>query len=125
MGLQVVVALVLLNVWLRRSSRPSPYRGGQSRTLAEEFAAYGLPRWLYYLVGTLKVTAGAVLLAGLWMPAYVIPASAIVCLLMGCAVAMHCRVGDPLKKSMPALLVLAMSICVFLVYLTASPQAPR
>jgi hypothetical protein len=122
-ALQVVIALGLLNVWLLRSKRPSQYRGGESKTMAEEFAAYGLPRWLYYLVGAVKVAAGGILLVGLWIPAYVIPASAVVCLLMGCAVGMHFKVGDPLKKSLPALLVLAMSVCVLLAYFKAAQGA--
>ena len=125
LALQVVVAVGLLNVWLLRRRRPSEYRGGESRTLAEEFAAYGLPRWLYYVVGGVKVAAGVVLLVGLWIPQYVIPASAIVCLLMGSAVAMHFKVRDPLKKSMPALLVLAMSVCVFLACLSAGGRVPQ
>ena len=37
------------------------YRGGASQTLKEEFAAYGLPSYAFYLVGALKITAAAVL----------------------------------------------------------------
>ncbi len=123
LAFQVVVALGLLNVWLLRSRRQTPYRGGHAKTMAEEFAAYGLPRWLYYLVGAIKIAAGGILLVGLWIPTYVIPASAVICLLMGCAVAMHFKVGDPLKKSLPALLVLGMSVCVLLAYLKVTQGA--
>ena len=41
--LQIVVGLGLLNVWLMRARSPTSYRGGDSKSLKEEIAAYGLP----------------------------------------------------------------------------------
>jgi uncharacterized membrane protein YphA (DoxX/SURF4 family) len=76
--------------------------------MREEFATYGLPAWSCYLVGFLKVTSAFALLAGL-LPAFaglVLPAATLVALLMAGAVAMHVKVGDPFKKSVPALSVL-------------------
>ena len=110
--LQVVVGLGLLNVWLVRSSSATAYRGGDARSLREEFAAYGLPTWFFYLVGVLKVGSALCLLVGLWVPALVLPASALVVLLMLGALAMHVKVKDPLLKSLPALLMLAMSLAL-------------
>jgi hypothetical protein len=107
--LQLVVGLGLLNVWLVRRSASTPYRGGASRTLQEEFAAYGLPSFVFYVVGALKVSAAIILLAGLWMAAPVRPAAMVVLALMVGAIAMHVKVGDPLIKSVPAVLMLAMS----------------
>jgi hypothetical protein len=43
--LQLVVALGIFNVWLLRSNKASSYRGGDAKTMREEFAAYGLPFW--------------------------------------------------------------------------------
>ncbi len=80
--LQVVVGLGLLNVWLVRRGAATSYRGGASRTLQEEFAAYGLPPFVFYVVGALKVSAAIVLLAGLWMAAPVRPAAMVVLALM-------------------------------------------
>jgi hypothetical protein len=60
-------------------------------------------------VGTLKVGAGIALLVGLWVPALVEPAAAVVAVLMVGALAMHVKVGDPLLKSVPAFLMLLMS----------------
>ena len=37
---QILVALGLLNVWLLRFRKPTPYRGGQARSMPEEFAAF-------------------------------------------------------------------------------------
>lgn len=112
--LQVMVALVLLDVWLLRFKKSTPYRGGDARTMKEEFAAYGLPDWTMYVVGALKVGAAVCLLAGLWMHSLVLPAAALIALLMVGAIAMHLKVHDPAKKSVPAgvLLVLSLGICL-------------
>ena len=109
---QIIVALGLLNVWLLRFNKPTAYRGGTSANMLGEFAAYGLPAWSCYLVGFLKVASAIALLAGLLYPAPVLPAALIVALLMAGAVAMHVKVGDPFKKSVPALSVLALCVII-------------
>lgn len=112
-ALQVIVALGLLNVWVLRSSRNTPYRGGDAKTLKEEFAAYGFPAWFCYLVGALKIGAAFALLAAIWLQSLLLPAAALVAVLMAGAVAMHLRVRDPLVKSAPALamLLLCTAMC--------------
>jgi uncharacterized membrane protein YphA (DoxX/SURF4 family) len=110
--LQVVVALGLLNVWLLRFNRKTPYRGGDAGSMQEEFAAYGLPAWSTYLVGALKVGAAICLIVGLWIHTLVFPAALLICLLMVGALAMHLKVRDPFTKSLPALLVLALSLTI-------------
>lgn len=111
--LQVIIGLGLLNVWLLRASSTTPYRGGRSKTLAEEFSAYGLPTWSFYLIGFLKVGSALLLLAGLWMSAVVAPAAGLVVILMIGALAMHLKVKDPISRSVPALAMLAMSGLLF------------
>ncbi len=108
--LQVAAALGLLNVWLLRFSRRTGYRGGTAGSMLEEFAAYGLPSWSAYVVGALKVGAALALLAGIWLPALVFPAAALVCVLMLGALAMHAKIRDPLQKSLPALVMLTMCL---------------
>ena len=108
--LQILVALGLLNVWLIRSGRATEYRGGEARSLKEEFGAYGLPDAMFYIVGTLKIGSAVALLIGIWVPALIQPAAGIVAILMFGALAMHVKVGDPVKKSVPAFLMLLMSI---------------
>ena len=76
--LQAIVGLGLLNVWLVRATRPTAYRGGASQDLKSEFAAYGLPAWIFYLVGALKISSGIALIAGLWVPSLVAPATGVV-----------------------------------------------
>lgn len=107
--LQVVVALGLLNVWLVRPGKATSYRGGSSKNLKEEFGAYGLPDAAFYVVGSLKLLSAAALIAGIWFPAMVLPAAAVVGVLMVGALAMHLKVRDPAIKSLPAFLMLVMS----------------
>jgi uncharacterized membrane protein YphA (DoxX/SURF4 family) len=107
--LQIVVALGLLNVWLLRAKSATAYRGGDAKSLAEEFEEYGLPPWMFYLVGILKVGSAIALLVGIAVPMLVLPAAGLVVILMIGAVTMHIKVGDPPTKSLPALAMLLMS----------------
>ncbi len=109
---QVIVGLGLLNVWLVRRGRPTAYRGGQAQTLRGEFEAYGLPAWMFFAVGGLKTIAGLALIVGLWVPSLVRPAALVVAVLMVGALAMHQKIKDPLRRSLPALAVLI--LCLWL-----------
>ena len=106
---QITVALGLLNVWILRSTSATAYRGGEAQSLKEEFSAYGLPDAAFFIVGALKVGSAVALLVGFWIPELVVPAASIIAVLMMGALSMHIKVGDPLKKSMPAFLILVMS----------------
>lgn len=110
--LQVVVGLGLLNVWLLRARSSTDYRGGDAASLAEEFQAYGLPKLAFYVVGALKIGAAIVLIAGLWFDLPVRLAAGVVVALMLGALAMHAKVGDPAKRSVPAALMLVMSAAI-------------
>jgi uncharacterized membrane protein YphA (DoxX/SURF4 family) len=110
--LQVVVGLGLLNVWLVRGRASTAYRGGAAQTLQAEFAAYGLPAAAFYLVGALKIGAALILLAGVWVALPVRAAAGLVAVLMAGALAMHLKVGDPLMKSLPAAVMLALSAAI-------------
>ncbi|MFZ4483310.1 MAG: DoxX family protein [Chthoniobacterales bacterium] len=109
---QIIVGLGLLNVWLLRRNRATSYRGGKAATMTEEFAAYGLPAWFCLCVGLLKVAAAIGLISGLLVPALTLPSAAVVVVLMIGAVAMHLKVQDPPRKSLPALAVLALSLVI-------------
>ena len=107
--LKLILALGLLNVWLLRSRAATRFRGGDAPSLSSEFEAYGLPRWFFLAVGTLKIGSALALIAGFWISALVLPAALLVVALMCGALAMHLKVGDSAIKSMPALAMLAMS----------------
>jgi hypothetical protein len=112
--LQLVVGLGLLNVWIVRSRSATAYRGGAATSLREEFAVYGLPVAVFFTVGVLKVGSALVLIAGVWLDVPVQVAAGVVAALMVGALAMHVKVGDPVKKAVPATLMLAMSTAIAL-----------
>ncbi len=111
--LQVIVGLGLLNVWLVRARAATAYRGGSAQSLKEEFATYGLPDWTFYAVGALKVGSAVLLIIGIWIPQLIRPPALVVAALMVGALAMHAKAKDPLTKSVPALLMLLMSVAIF------------
>lgn len=112
MASQVVVGLGLLNVWLIRFSKSTPWRGGEAKNMREEFAVYGLPLWLMWAVGVVKISLGLLLLAGLWVPGLAKPAALGITVLMLGALAMHLKISDPWKRSVPALAVLVLSVVI-------------
>lgn len=113
-ALQLIVGLGILNVWLLRSGKVTPFRGGNAKTLREEFAAYGLPFWFMCVVGVLKVGLAFALLAGLWIHSLTQPAAIGLGLLMLGAFIMHLKVKDPMKKALPSIVVLAMCAAIAL-----------
>jgi hypothetical protein len=110
--LQVVIALGIFNVWFLRFNQRSAWRGASAANLKAEFAAYGLPTAALYLVGFLKVLCALLLLAAIWIPAAAQPAASLIALLMLGAIAMHVKIGDPIKKSLPAATLLVLSLLV-------------
>ncbi|MEO7457574.1 MAG: DoxX family protein [Gemmatimonadaceae bacterium] len=109
---QIVAALGLLNVWLLRANRSSVYRGANATNMREEFAAYGLPGWMVVVVGVLKVGAALALVAGIFYHILVLPAALLLCVLMLGALAMHFRIHDPLRKSLPAAGMLGLAVLI-------------
>jgi hypothetical protein len=114
--LQLVVALGIINVWLLRPGRATPFRGGAAKTMREEFQAYGLPFWFMCVVGALKLGFAVALLLATWLPALSQPAALGLGVLMLGALGMHLKIGDPPLKSLPAVLLLA--LCAAIVFLT-------
>ncbi len=112
--LQLIVALGILNVWLLRSGKRTPFRGGDAKNLREEFAAYGLPFWFMCAVGVLKVGLALALIAAIWIHRLAQPAAMGLGLLMLGALLMHVKVKDPVKKALPSIAVLAMCLAIAL-----------
>ena len=115
--IQLVVAIGILNVWVVRYWKITPYRGGDAKNLREEFAAYGFPFWFFCLVGILKVGLALSLIAAIWIHSLAQPAAITLGLLMMGALAMHFKVGDKLKKSMPAAAMLTLCLMIALLSL--------
>ena len=70
--------------------------------------AYGLPVWLMYFVGAMKVSIALMLVISFWVEELLLYNLIALAILMIAAVFMHVKVKDPLKKSYPALSILFM-----------------
>ncbi len=110
--LQGIVGLSILNVWLIQYNKPTRWRGGDAKTILEEFKAYGLPSWFCYVVGTLKVVLAIMLIIAIWYPGLKLAAASGLALLLAGSVSMHFKINDPIIKSFPASLFLAMCIII-------------
>jgi hypothetical protein len=110
--IQIIIAAGIFNVWIIRFGKPTNWRGGQANNMKEEFAAYGLPSWFVGFIGFLKLLLAIFLIVGIWVPSLTNPAAYGMAVLMLGAIAMHIKVKDPLKKSLPALTMLLLSLIV-------------
>jgi hypothetical protein len=109
------VALVLLSVWTWRLKRPTRFRGKRAKSMAEEFAIYGLSKTTMYVVGFLKITISICFLCGHWLPFLIRPAAGVLLLLMFMAVVYHLKVEmNKLSKALPAYLLLFFSTYLFI-----------
>lgn len=109
---QIIIALGIYNVWLIRREKATAYRGGAAKNMAEEFLAYGLPLWFMKVIMVLKLTFATMLLVGIWVPTLTAPAAFGMAGLMLGAVAMHLKVRDEIRKSVPAAVMLLLSVLV-------------
>lgn len=97
--LQAFVAMSVIYVWMVRY-----------QSVLHDFATFDLPDWLRDLVGASKLT-GAVLLLGVGDDLAGIGA-AIIAFFMACALAMHLRVRNPVRKMLPSLGLGAMAALI-------------
>jgi len=111
---KLIVGISLLNVWLIQKDKPTRWRGGDAQNIVDEFKAYGLPVWMCYLVGFLKVTLGILLIISIWVPVLAYPAAIGLAVLLAGSIIMHFKIGDPLYKSLPAFIFLL--LCLFIAF---------
>ena len=118
--LQLIISVGLINVWLFRFNKLTQFRGGDAKNMKEEFQAYGLPIWLMYVVGFLKIAIAIMLIVSIWIKELLEYNLWVLSLLMFGAVLMHLKVKDPIKKSYPALSILFM---IALIMYLSMPQS--
>ena len=111
--IQIGIALTVLNVWTLRFNRETPYRGGNAKNMPEEFAVYGLSETFRKAVCILKICASGLLLLGIWYKESALWGATLLGILMAGAVVMHIKVGDPIKKALPASTILL--LCLYLI----------
>jgi len=113
-ALQILVALIILNVWILRPRKTTPFRGGEARNMREEFATYGLPFWFMCVIGALKVALALALVVGIWIPHIGQWAAIGLGLLMLGAFFMHLKVKDPIQKALPSIALLGLCVAIVL-----------
>jgi len=113
-ALQFIVAISILNVWLIQKNKATQWRGGDATTIIEEFKVYGLPVWMCYVIGILKVLLALGLIAAIWYPELRQPSALGLAILLLGSIIMHLKIKDPLKKSIPAFLFFIM--CLYIAF---------
>lgn len=118
--IKIGIGLSILNVWLVNRDKDTPWRAKNANSMQEEFAIYGLSKNMMIIVGTLKCLCAVLLLISIFYPSNVFPSvewigAAGIALLMAGAISMHFKVGDPLKKSLPAAIFLVLSIALLFI----------
>lgn len=98
---QVVIAVSVFFVWVVRLPN-----------VEAEFREYGLSDIVRNAVGAAKMSAAALLLAGLWYPGLVFPAAVVMAGFMLCAQYFHLRVRHPLTKYVASFVLLVLSLGV-------------
>lgn len=110
--IQIFLAAAMFDVWLFRYRTPGIFRGGDSKTMVEEFRVYGLSDGFRNLVRVLKLTAGVLMIAGIWSDLIAFIAGLWLAVLMAGAMSMHFKVKDPLYKAFPSTTFFLMCLLV-------------
>ena len=114
--LKVIVGLSILNVWLVQPKKATKWRGGNAKTLIEEFEVYGLSKTVCYVIGFFKVSLALILLASIKFENLTLIGSIGLAVLLLGSVIMHIKVKDELFKSFPALLFIVMNLVIIFLY---------
>jgi len=107
---KIIIFISLINVWFIRFNKPTPWRGGESKSMKEEFETYGLSPTIMYTIGTIKVGLAILLIASIWLKDLSTPAAGALGIFMLGAIAMHVKADDPNIKSFPALILFLLAV---------------
>tara|TARA_R110000744_G_scaffold338323_4_gene443518 strand:+ start:92 stop:481 length:390 start_codon:yes stop_codon:yes gene_type:complete len=107
---KIIIFMSIINVWFIRFNKPTPWRGGDSKSMKEEFEIYRLSPAIMYIIGTIKVSLAVMLLISIWIKDLSTPAAGAMGIFMLGAIAMHFKADDPSIKSFPALILFLISI---------------
>lgn len=110
--LQFIVAITIFNVWLIRFNKPTEFRGANASSMKKEFEAYGLNETMMFIVGGLKLLFAIGLIVAYWLPEILTISAAGIAFLMLGAIGMHIKIKDEPKKSMPAFIMLILSLAI-------------
>ncbi|RAJ12820.1 DoxX-like protein [Arenibacter echinorum] len=107
---KIIIFMSIINVWFFRFNKPTPWRGGDSKSMKEEFETYRLSPTIMYIIGTIKVSLAVMLLISIWIKDLSTPAAGAMGIFMLGAIAMHFKADDPSIKSFPALILFILSV---------------
>ncbi len=113
--IKVAVSLTLLNVWILRVNKRTPYRGGSAVSMKEEFNVYGLPGWFMYVVGFLKIISALLLLLSIYFKQIEFHVSVMIAILMLGALAMHIKIKDQFFKALPSVILLLLVLMIAMI----------
>jgi uncharacterized membrane protein YkgB len=111
-ALKVIVSLSILNVWLLQKNKATIWRGGEAKTIFEEFEVYGLSKNFCYIIGILKVSLALVLLASIQFSNLTLIGSLGLSTLLIGSILAHIKIKDVWFKSFPATLFTAMNLII-------------
>jgi len=111
-ALKLIVSFSILNVWLVQPKKPTKWRGGNAKTIVEEFEVYGLSKSLCYVIGVLKVSLALLLLASIQFESLTLIGSLGLAVLLLGSIIMHLKIKDPMYKSFPAFLFILMNLAI-------------
>lgn len=112
--IQLIVSLTILNVWLFRREKITAFRGGEAKTLREEFSVYGFSSWVYYAVGIAKVLTALAMFSAIWVEQLLLPSTFIMVIMMLVAFICHMKLrNDNFSKAIPATSILVLC-CVLM-----------
>ena len=123
MTIKLITSLGIFNVWLLRYNKNTEYRGGNAKSLKEEFETYGLNSWFMYIIGAIKIGVSILFIVSCFnifskmLDMTIFYASVIMSLIMIGAILMHIKVNDPFKKSVPAITMLTLYSIIILNYI--------
>ena len=122
MTIKLITSLGIFNVWLLRYNKNTEYRGGNAKSLKEEFETYGLNSWFMYIIGAIKIGVSILFVVSCFnifskmLDVTIFYASVVMSLIMIGAILMHIKVNDPFKKSVPAITMLTLYSIIILNY---------
>ena len=111
--INLIISVSILNVWLIRFNKSTTYRGGDANSMKEEFAAYGLPDWSIYFVGSIKVLLSLIIIYSVFINSIdLLICYYLMSFFMIGAIIMHVKIKDPIKKSLPAISILILLLSI-------------
>ena len=113
-AIKLVVGLSVLNVWLLRANKPTQWRGANAKSLKDEFKAYGLSASLMKIIGAVKILLAVLILLSIFYQGYEVEKIGAIgmAVMMAGAIAMHIKVKDAPKRSLPAFIFLVLSLAI-------------